>query len=381
MAHRSRRVMLIVGITFLSLHLLQLERSAGVAEAQSGCQRFPTTGHTLCGRFLQYWQQHGGLAQQGYPLTEPFSEMSDTDGKIYTVQYFERAVFEAHPENRAPNDVLLALLGTFRYKERYPIGAPRQVPNTEAGSVMFKEAGKRLGGAFLQYWQKNGGLARQGYPISDEFLETSATDSKVYKVQYFERAVFEYHPEKAAPYDVLLSLLGSFRLRDKHGDGVGLPQAPDPVFESGGLGLSRVEWEKVHGRAVGDDIGGIVYANGYSIGYSSDSSAAIAITVGRTFSPAVTVQQARAESKKVIPADAQLVGTEDPAGGVMYDTYYSASLAALFPSDTPDPFPHRSDIDIWNGARPGTFTVKFDITQAGGGVRIVLMYIFVGTHG
>jgi hypothetical protein len=36
-------------------------------------------------------------------------------------------------------------------------------------------------------------------------------------VQYFERAVFEYHPENAAPYDVLLSQLGTFRYRDKYG--------------------------------------------------------------------------------------------------------------------------------------------------------------------
>jgi hypothetical protein len=34
------------------------------------------------------------------------------------VQYFERAVFEHHPENAAPNDVLLSLLGTLRYEQK-----------------------------------------------------------------------------------------------------------------------------------------------------------------------------------------------------------------------------------------------------------------------
>src|SRR5436853_5465025 len=92
------------------------------ALAQSDCQRFEQTGHTLCGRFLKYWQQHGALAQQGYPISEPFSEMSDTDGKLYTVQYFERAVFEMHPEYSPPNDVLLSLIGAFRYKKQYPNG-------------------------------------------------------------------------------------------------------------------------------------------------------------------------------------------------------------------------------------------------------------------
>jgi hypothetical protein len=43
------------------------------------------------------------------------------------VQYFERAVFEYHPENAAPNDVLLSQLGTFRYKQQYEGDAPAKV--------------------------------------------------------------------------------------------------------------------------------------------------------------------------------------------------------------------------------------------------------------
>src|SRR5688500_20071631 len=87
--------------------------------AQPGCQSFPQTGKQVCGRFLQYWQQNGGLAQQGLPLTGEFTEVSDLNGQSYTVQYFERAVFEKHPENRAPHDVLLSQLGTFQFKSKY----------------------------------------------------------------------------------------------------------------------------------------------------------------------------------------------------------------------------------------------------------------------
>jgi hypothetical protein len=74
----------------------------------------------VCGRFLQYWLRNGGLAQQGFPITDPFTERSDLDGKEYTVQYFERAVFEQHPENQPPFDVLLSQLGTFQYRVKYP---------------------------------------------------------------------------------------------------------------------------------------------------------------------------------------------------------------------------------------------------------------------
>jgi hypothetical protein len=83
---------------------------------------FPETGKTVSGRFLEYWTANGGLAQQGFPISEPFMEKSDTDGKTYQVQYFERSVFEAHPENKPPYDVLLSQLGTFRYKEKYQGG-------------------------------------------------------------------------------------------------------------------------------------------------------------------------------------------------------------------------------------------------------------------
>jgi hypothetical protein len=178
---------------------------------------FPETGKTVQGVFLDYWDRNGGLAQQGYPISNMFTEISTLNGKPYTVQYFERAVFEYHPENQPPYNVLLSQLGTFRYKSKYPNGAPGQTPNTSSGSIQFTETGHRVGGRFLEYWQQNGGLAQQGYPISDEFQEKSDLDGKTYTVQYFERAVFESHPENQPPYDVLLSQLGTFRYRELYG--------------------------------------------------------------------------------------------------------------------------------------------------------------------
>src|SRR5438477_60981 len=78
---------------------------------------FPETGHAVGGKFRAYWERHGGLAQQGYPLSDEFTEVSALNGQPYTVQYFERAVFELHPENASPGDVLLSQLGTFRYHQ------------------------------------------------------------------------------------------------------------------------------------------------------------------------------------------------------------------------------------------------------------------------
>ncbi|HYP40338.1 MAG TPA: multicopper oxidase domain-containing protein [Chloroflexia bacterium] len=95
--------------------------AGGSAQVETS-RTFQETGKTVSGRFLEYWTQNGGLAQQGFPLSDEFEEKNDLDGKTYKVQYFERSVFEYHPENKPPYDVLLSQLGTFRYKEKYPAG-------------------------------------------------------------------------------------------------------------------------------------------------------------------------------------------------------------------------------------------------------------------
>jgi len=199
-------------------------------QAQSAGRTFTETGKMVKGKFLHYWLLNGGLPQQGFPISEEMEEVSETDGKAYSVQYFERAVFEYHPENPPPNDVLLSLLGNFLYQQKYASGVPGQQPNNTAGSVVFPETGKRVGGRFLEYWRGNGGLPQQGLPISEEFQEVSALDGKTYRVQYFERAVFEWHPEHPRPTDVLLSQLGTFRYKARYTDASVQPRpATQPV--------------------------------------------------------------------------------------------------------------------------------------------------------
>jgi hypothetical protein len=195
--------------------------------AQETSRTFPETGKRVGGKFLEYWDAHGGLAQQGYPISEQMQEVSDVDGKSYSVQYFERAVFELHPENQPPNDVLLSLLGVLAYRAKYPGGAPGETANTQPGSALFSETGKHLGGLFLDYWNTHGGLAQQGYPISEEFNEVSPLDHKTYRVQYYERAVFELHPENQPPNDLLLSQLGTLQYRTKY-----LSPSPTPTAVS-----------------------------------------------------------------------------------------------------------------------------------------------------
>jgi hypothetical protein len=243
------------------------------------CATFKETGKQVCGRFLQYWREHGGLAIQGFPISEQMNQVSQTDGKTYTMQYFERAVFELHPENKAPFDVLLSLLGTQFYKAKYPNGAPGQAANKSTGARTFPQTGANLGGAFLQYWDRTGGLMQHGYPISQEFTEKSDLNGKEYKVQYFERAVFEFHPENPRESQVLLSQLGTFQMRKQSGNTTTDPKPgaqPVATGQWGGRSLSvqvtsdesRFELDCAHGvikgRLMSDTSGKFTHQGTYT---------------------------------------------------------------------------------------------------------------------
>jgi len=76
------------------------------SQANTGCEFFEPTGHTLCEPFRDWWYAKGGLAIFGYPLSEVMTEGG------YQVQYFERARFEWHPENIGTDwEVALGHLG------------------------------------------------------------------------------------------------------------------------------------------------------------------------------------------------------------------------------------------------------------------------------
>jgi hypothetical protein len=180
---------------------------------QDGVLSFPQTGHTLRGKFLQYWQQYGGLAQFGYPLTEEFFEPSGPDNTPLQVQYFERNRFELHTKNAlTPNEVLLGLLGREFHAQDPPVPQPPASPSV----LYFPETGHTLSGKFRDYWEAHGGLFMHGFPITEPTMEQS-TNGNHYLVQRFERSRFELHPENAAsPYEVLLGQLGR-QLSEKRG--------------------------------------------------------------------------------------------------------------------------------------------------------------------
>jgi hypothetical protein len=174
---------------------------------------FPQTGYGLSNRhgFLDFWRSKGQMLLFGYPISAEFEEQ----GRI--VQYFERARLEYHAEHAGtPYAVQLGLLGRELTQGRvFEAAAPMK------GARYFPETQHNLYAKFLRYWEKRGGLARFGYPISEEIDELEA-DGVVRRVQYFERARFSWHPENMDAFyrnaearnDILLATLYEVQLSD-----------------------------------------------------------------------------------------------------------------------------------------------------------------------
>jgi hypothetical protein len=95
----------------------------------------------------------------------------------------------------------------------------------------FPETGHYVSGRFREYFETRGGLYVFGLPITRAYWEAS-TDGKKYLTQYFERARFEYHPENAQPYDVLLTLLGNEITDNRKTEGP-FRQVPNPNTPGG----------------------------------------------------------------------------------------------------------------------------------------------------
>ena len=69
----------------------------------------------------------------------------------------------------------------------------------------FQETKYCAENAFLDFWRANGALEILGFPVSQPFV-----DNRGLIVQFYERAIMEWHPENSDPrYRVLLTLLGN----------------------------------------------------------------------------------------------------------------------------------------------------------------------------
>lgn len=79
---------------------------------------------------------------------------------------------------------------------------PRQ-QTAAAERACFTEVAYCAENAFLTFWKNNGDVRILGLPFSQPFV-----DDRGLIVQYYERAILEWHPNNAPEYQVQLTLLG-----------------------------------------------------------------------------------------------------------------------------------------------------------------------------
>jgi len=166
-----------------------------LAQTPDDSRYFPETGHSVSDAFLEkYISIPNGEEIYGFPITGAFGD----EASGFLVQYFEKARFELHPE--APSDLLVQIthLGEYLYE------AGDHLPELAnfASCIPFSETVYKVCYEFMDFFEANGGVAQFGYPISD--FETH--DGWI--VQYFQRARFEWHPERPLGEKVFVSNLG-----------------------------------------------------------------------------------------------------------------------------------------------------------------------------
>lgn len=203
------------------------------------------TGHTLDQLFLDLWRNAGGASAFGYPIT---AEIEQDNGHI--IQYLQYARFEYWPEGDANgNTVVLGKIG----EELRPMSVQRStasfaskgssegsgsvvesvrfsqawLPITkrsvafESGSVRYIDTTRHsIRDGFLDFWERSGGDAYLGNPLTEEYTLGGVT------YQIFERGQLALESSG----DVYMTPVGRM-LAEKYGlDQEPVPQGDIPTY-------------------------------------------------------------------------------------------------------------------------------------------------------
>lgn len=132
---------------------------------------------------------------------------------------------------------------------------------------------------------------------------------------------------------------------------------PQPIptesqYDSGGLGLDLSAWAKLHGVGKPDSPSSPMffsYENGKFIVQYSKVSTGNVKYIERSYGDqnAVSIEQARKESKSFIPKDAKFVKTYKSQSGSTVDLYQSESLKSRFSEES------------YIGGKPGDFIILY----------------------
>lgn len=160
-----------------------------IVPASPGAGRlyFAETGHNLADPFRTRWEQSGGEALLGAPLSEE-RYAAGAGGVLQTFQYMT-LLFD--PSQAAPLDVRGQPLGKSAWAEFAPASARNPVAGCTASGVncqFFPETNHTLSEPFAMFWNAYGGLQLFGPPVSEPFADP---ENAGVQVQLFESAMLE----------------------------------------------------------------------------------------------------------------------------------------------------------------------------------------------
>ena len=292
------------------------------AAAQSGERCFAETGFCIAGPIRQYWERNGGLPVFGFPISP--QRVETVEGRTIQVQWFERDRLEI----QADGTLTAGRLGA-RFLELNGIDWQQLPGDTAAqpGCRFFRETQLNLCQPFLGYWERNGGLERFGYPLTR--LRDEQIEGRSYQVQYFERRRMELHPENAAPFNVLLGLLGREVLA-REGSGATLPACAQQLTPSPRAVYARVQ--------LGRPLGCPTLAPGVDVPAATQQ-----------MERGLMVWYGRAAGPPMLTLDPRIFAVISPGVGYTFQTYDDTWVAGRDP-DTPGGTPPQPDLfPPWRG--------------------------------
>ena len=163
----------------------EIEPKTVPATPGAGNLYFAATGHNLAPPFRSRWEQAGGEAALGAPL----SEERYATGAGGVLQTFENLTLLYDPSQTAPFDVRGQPLGKSVWAEVAPTTARQPVSGCAVAGVncqFFPETGHTLSEPFAMFWNAYGGLPLFGPPVSEPFADPDAPGTQM---QVFENAV------------------------------------------------------------------------------------------------------------------------------------------------------------------------------------------------
>lgn len=133
--------------------------------------------------------------------------------------------------------------------------------------------------------------------------------------------------------------------------------ASDLAFASGGLGMSKVEWESMYGSPIGMVNGAVRYGADNALTLDVVFRDDMVQSIDWQSAQPMTADAAVMSGQTLLPADAREVSSYAPPE-------QPTAIVTIYHSDS---FAQRlgDDPNWWQGSEPGTMLLEYDLTPAG----------------